>query len=189
MKLDPQPVSVRDILHDIALLHEGSVKEKGLAFICRTSPEVPALLELDAERVKQALGNLVSNALKFTQEGSIALEAFGTRVPGTYPKFDLQFRVSDTGVGIAEADQKRIFRDYEQVTEKAAGRGTGLGLSIARQLVQLMGGTIALKSESGEGSFFTINLPGVAVVPGGSSQASEEVSSTTAADPETPIKV
>ncbi|WP_009966122.1 sensor histidine kinase [Verrucomicrobium spinosum] len=174
LKLDPGPVSVRDVLHEVALVHEGAIREKGLAFICRTSPEVPALLELDAERMKQVLDNLVSNALKFTQEGSIALEAFGTRVAGTHPRFDLQFRVSDTGMGISEKDQKRIFRDYEQGTEHAAGRGAGLGLSISRQLVQLMGGTIALKSETGEGSFFTVNLPGVPVVPGGAGSASAE---------------
>ncbi|WP_038161764.1 ATP-binding protein [Verrucomicrobium sp. BvORR106] len=183
LKLDPTPINVRDVLHEVAVVHEGAIRLKGLAFICRTSPEVPPLLELDVERLKQVLGNLVSNALKFTAEGSIALEAFGTRVAGTHPKFDLQFRVSDTGVGISETDQKRIFRDYEQVAENAAGRGTGLGLSISRQLVQLMGGTIALKSETGEGSFFTINLPGVPVVPGGtvSASADEDAKAETAA--------
>ena len=165
LNLTPEPVSIRQILRETEQLQGPQICDRKLAFICRTSPEVPPMLMLDPLRVKQVLVNLVSNALKFTSEGSIALEAFGAKVPGTHPKYDLQLRVSDTGPGIARADQQRIFGDYEQVCAADGRRGTGLGLSITRQLVQLMGGTISLKSEPGEGSFFTVNLPGIPVVP------------------------
>lgn len=160
-----QPVNVRDILHEVRLLLGGEIEKKGLAFICRASPEVPDSLSLDPLRVKQVLTNLVTNAMKFTEEGSVALEAFGTRREGSRPLFDLQFRVSDTGCGISPPDHERIFKDFEQVAETPAKQGAGLGLGITRRLVELMEGSITLKSELGEGTFVTVDLPAVPMQP------------------------
>jgi CheY-like chemotaxis protein/anti-sigma regulatory factor (Ser/Thr protein kinase) len=108
---------------------------------------------------------VVTNAVKYTQKGSvrILLDAhFKPQKPGVC---DLEIRVVDTGVGIAKDDQERIFSAFEQATEKSrsGAQGTGLGLSITRKLVELMGGTITVESEPGTGSTFTIRLPGIPI--------------------------
>lgn len=160
-------VSVRELFRDLEASVLPEVEDKGLTFICRVSPDVPPLLELDAAAVKQALTSLLENAVRFTREGSIALEALGTRLPGGTPRFDLQFRVSDTGIGIPVAQQAALLDDYGSpgTTDMASGRGTGLGLKITRRLVRLMGGGMTLRSGDGDGTCFTLKLPSVAVVP------------------------
>jgi signal transduction histidine kinase len=110
----------------------------------------------DRQKVKQILLNLLSNALKFTHEGSVTISA--RRHPQDRT---LMLSVCDTGIGIAAADQHRIFEDFRQLDNSPtrAYGGTGLGLSICRRLAQMLGGRISVQSHVGKGSTFTLTLP------------------------------
>jgi signal transduction histidine kinase len=121
---------------------------------------------VDDIRVRQVLLNLVSNACKFTSVGEVAM---GARVEN----YEVILWVRDTGIGIAESDQTRIFNQFEQVESHDAKQhtGTGLGLSICRWLVELHGGRMWLESELGKGSIFSFTLPRVQPVLGGGAGA------------------
>jgi len=110
----------------------------------------------DRQKVKQILLNLVSNALKFTHQGSITIQARQSRRDRT-----LTLSVADTGIGIAPADQDKIFEDFRQLDNSPtrAYGGTGLGLSICRRLAQMLNGRLAVESRLGKGSTFTLTLP------------------------------
>ena len=113
----------------------------------------PLVARVDARRVRQILGNLVNNAIKFTQQGEVVVRV---RKNGNFAHLS----VTDTGPGISEADRALIFEEFQQArTERGRRRGTGLGLAITRRLVALHGGTIGVQSELGAGSTFDVNLP------------------------------
>lgn len=128
---------------------------KGVELTAEIAPEVPAELTGDVLRLQQILFNLTSNALKFTEKGAVHTRIF---MPDA-AHWALQ--VSDTGIGIAAADQAHVFMPFWQTDSSATRkyRGSGLGLSIVKQLVDLMHGSISLASEPGKGSTFTIVLP------------------------------
>jgi CheY-like chemotaxis protein len=142
-------------------------RDKGLALVIEVSPDLPASITTDHQRVDQVLTNLLGNAIKFTERGQVSLR-IGRPPPGVrFNRADLDreravaFVVADTGVGIAREHRERVFMPFEQV-EAAADRrygGTGLGLSIARELTALLGGELQLESEVGKGSTFTCYLP------------------------------
>jgi signal transduction histidine kinase len=118
-------------------------------------PAEPLPLHSDEQRVAQVLRNFVSNALKFTAEGEVRLTA--------EPVGDgmVRFTVADTGIGIAPADQERVFQDFAQVDGpiQRRVRGTGLGLPLSRKLARLLGGDVTLESEVGAGSRFSLVIP------------------------------
>jgi PAS domain S-box-containing protein len=120
-----------------------------------TAPRVPPIRS-DRQKVKQILVNLLSNALKFTHEGSIRVMTAYDRAAGM-----LTIEVRDTGIGIAAADQQRIFEDFQQVDSSPTRSygGTGLGLSICRRFADMLGGRVALQSTLGQGSTFILSLP------------------------------
>ena len=124
--------------------------------VTRSLPEELPDIETDRQKVKQIVLNLLSNALKFTPEGSVAI-----RLDHHGPAGEISIAVSDTGIGIAEENQKTIFEAFEQADSSYARRqgGTGLGLTICRRLASLLDGRIALASRLGEGSTFTLFLP------------------------------
>jgi CheY-like chemotaxis protein len=124
------------------------------------APDAPAQITTDEQRLQQVLKNLLSNAFKFTEKGSVNLEIGGT------PN-GVAFSVSDTGVGIPEDKLKLIFEAFQQADGTTSRRygGTGLGLSISREIARLLGGEIRVESQSGEGSRFTLLLPLEAPVP------------------------
>ncbi|TAL20035.1 MAG: response regulator [Aquabacterium sp.] len=129
--------------------------QKGLRLNVAIEPGVPESLQTDPQRFGQILKNLLSNALKFTEQGDVSLRAWAN-TDGT-----VSFAVRDTGIGIAEHQQGIVFEAFRQAdgsTHRKYG-GTGLGLSISRDLARLLGGNIALKSKPGEGSEFTLTLP------------------------------
>ncbi|WOI44107.1 response regulator [Acidovorax sp. BLS4] len=132
--------------------------DKGLALHCTVEPGAPATLQTDVQRFGQVLKNLLSNALKFTEQGEVSLRVVGN-ADGT-----VSFAVSDTGIGIPEHQQELIFEAFRQADGSTHRRygGTGLGLSISRDLAQLLGGSIAVRSTPGQGSVFTLVLPLVA---------------------------
>jgi CheY-like chemotaxis protein/signal transduction histidine kinase len=141
--------------------------DKGLDFKVELDPELPATIETDRQRVQQVLNNLLGNAIKFTQRGRVTLQIRRAGPGQSFQRPDLladrafSIAVTDTGVGIAPEHQERVFVPFEQV-EAASDRrfgGTGLGLTIARELAQLLGGTLELSSVPGQGSTFTCHLP------------------------------
>jgi signal transduction histidine kinase len=126
---------------------------KGLALRVTVPQELP-LLRTDHSKVRQILLNLLSNAVKFTTEGAITLEVRADDA-------DMEWAVSDTGVGIAAGDLNRVFEPFQQAGESHSGRapGTGLGLSVSRQLARLLGGDVTAESTPGVGSRFVLRLP------------------------------
>ena len=153
MPLHLDDVTLGDIMTEISQQIEPLVKKKQLSF----SSEIPSkslVLHTDRTKVKQILLNLLSNAVKFTHHG-------GVKVTVMKDEEDLRFDVSDTGIGIREADLESIWEDFRQVDQSRTREfgGTGLGLSITRKLVDALGGHVFASSNFGKGSTFTVVLP------------------------------
>ncbi len=133
--------------------------QKGLELVYSVAPDVPSQVRGDPARVRQILVNLVSNAVKFTEKGEVVVQV--KRSAGEYPNVELQFSVSDTGIGIPADKHASVFESFTQADNSTTRRfgGTGLGLTIASQLVVLMGGRIWVESEPGKGSTFHFTVP------------------------------
>lgn len=156
--LEPRRFHLRNMLDYVKAQHMGRLTEKGLDFFVTVSPRVPEYVVGDELRIVQVLNNLLSNALKFTAVGEIALQVFSTaRVDD---KIELFFIVADTGIGIGEEDMDKLFKSFSQVDASISRKygGTGLGLSICRQLVELMDGRIEAESEKNKGSTFSFSV-------------------------------
>jgi len=157
MDLDFMNTSIKDIGDDIKALFSPVAKEKNLEFKITIDEMVPAVIETDKMRLEQILKNLISNALKFTSQGSVELQI----KENPADRKIISFIVKDTGIGIPPEKQQLIFEAFQQAdgsTKRKYG-GTGLGLSISRELVKLLGGEISLKSTAGEGSEFILHIP------------------------------
>ena len=152
LELELAPFEPRQLLDDVAQLEQGLAHAKGLRFALEMTDDLPTWVVGDALRIKQVLLNLANNALKFTEHGSVTLRA--QRIED-----GLQFDISDTGPGISEASQARLFQRFEQVNGPQRSSGSGLGLAICRELVDMMGGSIGLESRVGYGSTFQVRLP------------------------------
>jgi PAS domain S-box-containing protein len=159
LELARGPFDLRRELEQVVGLFGARAYDKGIELAAHIARGVPATIHGDPIRLRQVLGNLVNNAVKFTESGAVLLAV--TAVPGDTSETLLEFSVTDTGVGVAAEEQKRIFEAFEQadgsVTRKFGG--TGLGLAISRQLVELMRGTMDLTSEAGRGSRFSFRIP------------------------------
>jgi CheY-like chemotaxis protein len=131
---------------------------KGLALNCSLPPNVPTQLVGDPSRLRQILLNLLGNAVKFTEQGEVALEI--KQLDETSGDVGLSFSVRDTGIGISEENQKKLFQSFNQADASTTRRfgGTGLGLAICRKLVELMEGSLTLTSSPGKGSTFSFTL-------------------------------
>ena len=151
----PEPVSVERLSNNLRQVFEPIAKNKSLGFEIDISPECPAVIETDLQRIEQILKNLLSNAFKFTEKGEVTLSMSRTG------DGQVAFGVTDTGIGIAPEQQKRIFEAFHQADGTISRKfgGTGLGLSISRELVRLLGGTIHIRSQEGKGSTLTVTLP------------------------------
>ncbi len=145
-------VALGDVLEEIVPLATSLCAKKGNRFQSSWPTELPAVIG-DAVRLRQVLLNLLSNAAKFTEHGVVELQA-GIDADGTW------IAVSDTGIGIDESGQSRLFQPFVQVHGEGAAQfgGTGLGLSLSRQLARMMGGEVSVSSVKGEGSTFTVRL-------------------------------
>jgi signal transduction histidine kinase len=146
-------VDVSTVLADAASLVAPLVDERGLLLTVEL-PENAACIRTDAQKVRQILVNLLSNATKFTERGGITLSACRR-------KRQMHFLVRDTGIGIPSQHLQQIFEPFWQVDQRANRRvgGTGLGLTVSRRLAQLIGGDLSVESRDGGGSTFTLQLP------------------------------
>ena len=160
LQLEYQASDVCGTLQHTADLLAVRIQEKGLAFSLELPDGLPILM-LDEQRLHQIVLNLLNNALKFTEEGHISLRASYHYLDDTETELQLSIEVEDTGIGIPETEQARMFKAFEQqkTPKTEAVEGTGLGLSICQHLTELMGGEISLSSVEGEGSCFTVLFP------------------------------
>ena len=157
MTLDYEDVSINDVVKDLKNLFNPVFQEKKLQFEINIDEDLSTVIKTDRLRVDQVLRNLLSNALKFTKEGSISLSITKEESRKDF----INFSVKDTGIGIAEDKQKIIFEAFQQAdgsTRRKFG-GTGLGLSISREIARLLGGELILKSKVNEGSEFSLIIP------------------------------
>lgn len=146
--------SITELLEEVLGLTRPAAVAKGIVLDGQLDEAVPAYICGDQDKIRQVLLNLISNAIKFTHEGGILLT-----VSSRFP--NLEFSVTDTGIGIDELAQKALFQPFVQAdgsTKRKYG-GSGLGLSIAKQFVELMGGQIGVHSEAGQGSTFWFVIP------------------------------
>lgn len=158
MPIIPEEYYFASMIHDVMSMMEIKMKGKPVELIAKVSDSVPRKLYGDTGRVKQIIINIMGNAMKFTHEGTITLNASWQPVEGDTGR--LIVSVTDTGIGIKEADMPKLFHSFEQVDmRKNRGvEGTGLGLSISKLLVESMGGSINVKSEYGKGSIFSFDI-------------------------------
>ncbi len=161
VELMPEYIDLRKMLKEIEYIFSLKIREKGLEFTTFLSEEVPACLLLDEVRLRQILFNLVGNAIKFTDKGSIGIKTMSE--PADEGRCNLIIEVEDTGIGIPESQQEKIFEPFRQREGQNVSKygGTGLGLSITKRLLELMNGTIIVRSKEGEGSKFIAIIPDV----------------------------
>ncbi|MBV1901726.1 MAG: CHASE domain-containing protein, partial [Kordiimonadaceae bacterium] len=159
LTIESEPFRLQDVV-DAAISTYGTIgKDKGVFVGSRTIPGVPLDFIGDPSRLQQVVNNLVSNAVKFTKEGSVTLHVGGTHVDRE--NFKLELIIQDTGIGITKEQKNRLFEPFvhtEDIMTRPFG-GTGLGLSICREITEAMGGTIKVESELDWGSKFVVSLP------------------------------
>ncbi|MEM7056114.1 MAG: ATP-binding protein [Pseudomonadota bacterium] len=157
MSIDCAPLNLLSVIEDVLMLVSANAREKGLDLTMAYAPDLPQRLEGDALRLRQILINLIGNAIKFTEIGSVHVAVTG--VTGS-SQTQLVIDVTDTGIGIPQHDLARIFGEFDQVDQSSKRRfeGTGLGLAITRRLVSLMNGQISVCSELGIGTTFTVEV-------------------------------
>jgi len=161
MTIDRHPLALEALLRDLAVVLAANVGSKPIEVLYDIDARLPTTVLGDAQRLQQVLTNLCGNAIKFTEQGQVLLSV-QVLEPGTAhgePAL-IEFAVKDTGIGIAPEHQSRIFDGFSQAEASTTRRfgGTGLGLAISKNLVALMGGTLALHSEVGAGSCFSFSL-------------------------------
>ena len=155
MDLDPRPFDLGEMALALQALYEPVALAKGLAFNVTLAPGLEGFWRGDPDRIRQVIANLVSNALKFTETGSVGVTLSPAAPAG------VRIAVADTGLGLAPLQQELVFEKFRQAEASTSRRfgGTGLGLSICRQLAELMGGRIWVTSREGAGSTFFVELP------------------------------
>ncbi|WP_354701841.1 hypothetical protein DSM112329_02179 [Paraconexibacter sp. AEG42_29] len=165
IELERAPYAVRDCVLSAVQLVAGDAQQRSIRLTHAVAADVPPWLEGDVSRLRQILLNLLSNAVKFTPEGgAVTLEV--TTSSSADGRLQLSLEVRDTGIGLSAGEQSRLFTPFAQADASISRRygGTGLGLSIVGRLVAVMGGTVAVHSEPGEGATFRVTVP-AAVVP------------------------
>ncbi|GHD72115.1 hypothetical protein GCM10007164_19280 [Luteimonas padinae] len=159
LELETTGFNLRELLDGVLQLMERPAQGKGLRMILTVDPAVRLAVRGDPVRLRQVLGNLVSNAVKFTERGSVSVSV--RRIGETPAQHQLRFEVRDTGIGIPAGSQPRLFQAFSQAdasTTRLYG-GTGLGLAISKRIVDLMGGRIGVESEPGHGATFWFEVP------------------------------
>jgi PAS domain S-box-containing protein len=153
LEIDLQPCNLRDLIGAVGDMVGERVRSKGLSFATEVAPEIPQAIFSDAAKLRQILINLLGNAVKFTEKGSVTLRVSES------PKGSLLLEVIDSGIGLNPEELDQIFDAFKQVEAGKIAGGTGLGLSITRRLTEALGGEITVQSVAGEGSLFSVRLP------------------------------
>ncbi len=158
LPLEREPFGLRDVIDEVMTMLGPQAQKKGLELQQLVYSDVPICLKGDALRLKQVLTNLVNNAVKFTERGSVTLQA--STISRQQQRAVLKFEIQDTGIGMDDDQLSRLFQAFSQADTSTARRfgGTGLGLTIARALVEAMHGDIKVTSEPGKGSTFTFHI-------------------------------
>ena len=158
IQLEETNFSLRSLVSSIAAMFDEKIKEKSLYLTSEVKEEIPDILTGDAVRLTQILVNLLSNAIKFTEVGGVKLIVDLVKIEKE--KVRIKIFIIDSGIGIAKEKQDAIFERFQQAEAETTRRfgGTGLGLSIVKQLVELQGGSLTMKSETGKGSEFIVDI-------------------------------
>ncbi|WP_309043945.1 CHASE domain-containing protein [Marinobacter sediminicola] len=159
IELDYQPFEIEALVQRSVELFAITAEEKGLKLRVNIAPSTPRCVTGDLMRISQICTNLVGNAIKFTQEGSVSVSIGFSSTDETHGV--LKITVKDTGIGIREEDQQRVFENFRQADESTSRvfGGSGLGLAISNHLAKLMGATLSLESAENQGSKFTLMIP------------------------------
>ena len=159
MEIKPAPYRLHDLINDVGTMVRVRAEQKGLAYIQKLDPSMPDHLLGDELRIRQIMINLLNNAVKYTDSGSVELDV--SMSDKTENSLSLCIKVTDTGIGIKEEDMSLIFGDFQRIDEEHNHKveGTGLGLSIVKRMIGLMNGHIEVSSKYGEGSVFTAYIP------------------------------
>jgi signal transduction histidine kinase/DNA-binding response OmpR family regulator/CHASE3 domain sensor protein len=155
MEIKPETLALARLTRDLSNLFMPVAEKRSLEFRIDIGPECPSHIDTDRQRLEQILRNLLSNAFKFTEQGKVELSVRRA------PDGQIALSVADTGIGISDDKQRAVFEPFRQADGTISRQygGTGLGLSICRELVRLLGGTLALRSVEGQGSTFTVLIP------------------------------
>ncbi|NPD45073.1 MULTISPECIES: hybrid sensor histidine kinase/response regulator [unclassified Lentimicrobium] len=158
--IEYRTVNIQNLIADIKQVFTLKCDEKDLLFETYIDPKIPRALELSDTRLRQIFVNIVGNAIKFTDKGRISISVYQIAAPVSTNNINLKIEIQDTGVGIPKEQQNKIFSAFQQQEGQEFNKygGTGLGLTISKRLMELMGGKIALNSEVGVGSTFTLYL-------------------------------
>jgi two-component system aerobic respiration control sensor histidine kinase ArcB len=159
LELSLKTVSIKDFTQELGSIIELLADDKDLTFAAHVEEPLPSLVEVDGTRLRQILWNLLFNAVKFTQKGTVSLIVNAEKIDAETSM--VTFKICDTGIGIPQQDLDKIFAMYYQVDlpEHQSATGTGIGLAICQQMVTLMNGKMSVSSVIGEGTCFTVELP------------------------------
>jgi len=188
ISLAEEPFILQETVRGLEKLFEPEAQRKGLSLTMDIAANVPKILEGDEGRIRQILVNLIGNAVKFTDQGSVILRVLcGKTIDDRHR--EITFMVADTGIGISEEMQESLFQPFNQgdVSHSRRFGGTGLGLSISKRVVSRMGGNISFTSKPGVGSTFVVTLPLADLLTGGSAvaQATDDADQSPIASGET----
>jgi len=166
-RIEVQPVSfdLRQMLSDLEAMFRLRAERKGLALRFEYTSDVPPYIRADQNKLRQILINLLGNAVKYTEEGEVILEILDLgfeildlKEGGQSKICNLQFKISDTGIGIAPADLESVFEAFVRIDEQQFNKGTGLGLPISRKYARMMGGNLTVNSDVDKGSIFCFDM-------------------------------
>ena len=157
MEIIPGDYKLSSMLNDLVTMIQARSEAKALKMINDFDPNIPNFLHGDETRIKQIAINILTNAVKYTKEGSVTLKVSFDRIPGDYDAIMMRISVTDTGIGIKQEDIAKLFMKFERIEESRNKNieGTGLGMSIAQSLLGMMGSTLEVESVYGQGSTFS----------------------------------